>query len=457
MGNHEVRISLLEQPMPTASVEHPLPVPPSRFALLVPLFARLPVFLLAIIIAAGGAVRLHYFNPSLARTPDEFTYTRQALIERALGPAGFRLLGQEFYRNPPMVSRYPSPARFGFISLVVASMRITGENSPLAGAYISLLASLLTLILIAYTAYRFLSPAVAVVATLFYAVFPFDLTIYRRAWEEAIIALLAMATLTLAAWIPSLRGSRFYAFLTAFTALGLLCFATKENSAIVFLLSAAGLVMQFYLRRNRRAAVLTACCALAAVVAYTAILAWLFGGFMRSMNLVIEYIHYSGINPYSVQFDSGPIWMFPAAFFRASPFLFVASLVGFAVAIYRAIRARSLPEEGLPLGVALITATMVLLQLVTHRYSFRYAAPIFGPACLLAGIGADAVLPRLHRILAPFGRYTAWAVVGFAIAVAALRDFNVARDRFLLPAMQDLAMRPILGVPPAPVPPDYSR
>ena len=85
---------------------------------------------------------------------------------------------------------------------------------------------------------------------------------------------------------------------------------------------------------------------------------------------------------------------------------------------------------------------MLLIQLVTQRYGFRYTAPVFGPICLLAGMGVDAVLPALQRLLAPLGRATAWAILGFAISVAAFRDFTVARDRFLLPELQDLRSPP---------------
>ena len=59
-------------------------------------------------------------------------------------------------------------------------MRLTGDTSVLSGAHLSLVLDLASLFLLALAAYRFLSPTVAVVATLFYAVLPFDLTVFRR-------------------------------------------------------------------------------------------------------------------------------------------------------------------------------------------------------------------------------------------------------------------------------------
>jgi hypothetical protein len=412
--------------------------------------------LLAIVVI-GGALRIHYFNPYLIRTPDERTYTRQANIVLVQGIAGFRFLGQEFAQNPPLVSRFPSPARVGYITLLAAFMRFTGDASILTGAHLSIVCSVATLLFIAFTAYRFLSSTVAIVATLFYAVFPFDLTVFRRTWQESFIAMLTIAILAAAVLIARTHSVRQLAGLLAFAFLGVLAITAKENSAIAFLLCAAGLTLHFIRKRDRRAAILTASFAAAAVLACVLILAALFGGFVNSFILLREYAHYSGINPYSAQFDTGPVWMFPAGLFRASPFLFLAALVGFIVVLYRGCRTQVLSNAGLPLGIALITAFMLLIQILTHRYNFRYTAPVFGPICLLAGIGIDAILPSLHKLLAPLGRAITWCILGFSISIAALRDFNFARDNFLLPELQDLALRPVLSVPPAPVPPDYPR
>jgi hypothetical protein len=418
---------------------------------------RLSILLLVVEILLGIAIRIHFFDPGIARSPDERTYTRQANIVLAQGTAGFHFLGQELAQNPPLVSRYPSPLRVGYITLLVAFMRITGDNSILAGAQLSIAFSIASLFLIALTGYRFLSPTVAVVATLFYAVFPFDLTIYRRTWQESLISLLTVSFLALATLIARTGSARRLAFLIAFALLGVLALTTKENSGIAFMLCAAGLTLYFLLQGNRRAAILTAASAAVAAAAYALILASLFGGAVNTFILLRESVHFSGINPYSVQFDSGPIWMFPAALLRTSPFLFLAALAGFAAVVYHAYRSRLLVHHGLSLGIALITASMIMIQLVTQRYSFRYTAPVFGPICLLAGMGVDSVLPTLQRLLAPLGRATAWAILGFAISVAAFRDFTVARDRFLLPELQDLALRPVLGVLRAPIPPGYPR
>jgi tetratricopeptide (TPR) repeat protein len=87
-------------------------------------------------------------------------------------------------------------------------MRLTGDTSILAGAHLSLACGLASLLLLTFLAYRLLSPTVAIVATLFYTVLPFDLTIFRRTWQESFIVLLSLALIALAACIARAPAGR---------------------------------------------------------------------------------------------------------------------------------------------------------------------------------------------------------------------------------------------------------
>jgi hypothetical protein len=418
---------------------------------------RFPLLLLLAIVVFGIALRVHFFSPGLARTPDERTYTRQANVLLARGAAGFRFLDREFANHPDVFSFQPSPTHAGYLALLALTMRLTGDTSVLAGAHLSLVCDLASLLLLALTAYRFLSPTVAIMATLFYAVLPFDVTVFRRTWQESFIALLSVAFLTLAAAIARPHAGRRVAYLAAFTILGVLALSTKPNSGIAFLLCAGGLTLHLLLQRRREAAVVVACCTAVAVLVDVTVLAALFGSLSRYLTLERAFLHFSAINPYDLQFAAGPAWMYPAAFFRVCPVVVLGALTGLAVTLRRALRTRALADGGLALGVSLLCLLMVLVPLVAGRYNFRYAAPAYGPICLLAGIGIEAILPLLHTVLAPLGRSLAWAILGFAIAVAALRDLDTARQLFLVPEVQDLALRPVYGVPPLPLPSDSLR
>ncbi len=196
-----------------------------------------------------------------------------------------------------------------------------------------------------------------------------------------------------------------------------------------------------------------------------AVLSWIHGGLHQMIVVERELAKYSGlnpsnpqgINPYDIQYDTGPAWMFPAAFFRTSPVVVLAALTGALTAIYRWVRARSFGRLDLTLGLTLISFCMPLIQVAMQRDNFRYTAPVYGTICMLAGLGVGVILPLLFRLVIPLGRQAAWAILGFVLVVAALRDFNYASDKFLATGFQDLALRPVLGVPPLPAPAESLR
>jgi len=420
-------------------------------------FLRPSFLLLVAIVLLGTSIRLYFFNPGIARSPDERTYTLQANVLLSQGYAGLTALGQDLLRDPVHVALAPSPSRVGYLTLLAAWMRLAGDTTPLAGAQFSLLCSLAALVLIAFIAVRALSPSAAVVATLLYAVFPFELTTYRRAWQDSFIALIALVVVAVALFIARTRPLRSGVGFVCFLILGVLSITTKENLGIYYMLCAAGLALHFILKRDRRSAILTACCATAAGIISLAIFASIFGGISGYIALEHAFIHYTHLGIYDLQFNNGPAWMYPAGFLRACPIQVLAALGGIAVAFFRVLRSRSVSRAGFGIGISLLSLCMIAMQFATTSYNFRYAAPIYGLMCLLGGMGIEAILPRLIHQLSPLGRPAALAILAFALAVAALRDFNYARDKFLLPGHQDLALRVVLGVAPLPVRPGYPR
>lgn len=393
----------------------------------------------------------------MARSPDEQTYTRQANIIVENGFAGFTQLSDELAADPVHVGQYPSPLRAGYLGLLVGYMNLTDERSVLAGAQLSLLCGLLSLPLLALLARRALSPLCATLATLFYAVLPFELTTSRRAWQDSVISFLAIVILALAfeivrnpAW---LRIPKF----AAFVLFGILAATIKENLLILFVLCGAGVIAVLLAQRQRGLALVAAICTAAATLLGFVVLASIFGGPARFVALERLAIQFSAAGVYDLQFSTGPAWMFPAGLLRASPAVSVGALVGAIVAVSRAWRGRSIAAAGVPFALALISCAMLLVQIASKRYDFRYTAPADGAICLLAAFGASRSLQWLDEMLIPLGRIAAWAILAFAIAVAALRDINFARDVLLNTGMQDLALRPVLGIPPVQVSQDLKQ
>ncbi len=406
-------------------------------------------WLIFIIVCAGILLRLSFFEPEIARSPDERTYTRQANVLLDQGASGLRMLGEELVRNPMEVGMAPSPVRVGYLGLLAGYMDITGDRTILAGARLSLLASIATLILVAFATCRHLSPIAAVIAVLFYAVLPFELMTGRRAWQEAVISLLATALLALAIELPGLRGLPRLCAYFAFIIAGVLSLSTKENIGIAFLLCTTGLLGAAILRKDRFTVVGAAVSLGAAMMVTAAILATLFGSLGKYVTLQRIAEKVSAVNVYDQTYSVGPAWMLPAAIVRVCPLVAVGALAGMTIAIYHAVKARSLSEAGLPFALAGYCIVLLLAQVVSQRMNLRYTAPIYSSLCMLAGAGCGWITVQLHRMMRPLGSPLAWGILSVVLGVAALRDVNFARYYLLNTGMQDLALRPVLGEPPA--------
>ncbi|MGO4209608.1 hypothetical protein AB4Y89_18280 [Terriglobus sp. 2YAB30_2] len=406
-------------------------------------------WLIFVIVCAGILLRVSSFEPGIARSPDERTYTRQANVLLEQGFSGLRMLGGELVRNPMEVGMAPSPVRVGYLGILAGYMGITGNRTVLAGAQVSLLASIATLILVAFATCRNLSPTAAVIAVLFYAVLPFELMTGRRAWQEAIISLLATILLVLAVELPRLRGLPRLCAYVAFIIGGVLSLTTKENIGIAFLLCTMGLLGAAILRKDRATVVGTAVSLGAAMMVTAAILASIFGGLGKYMALQRIAENVSAMNVYDQTYSVGPAWMLPAAIVRVCPLVALGALAGMVIAIYRAVTFRSLSAAGLPLVLAGYCIVLLLAQIVSERMNLRYTAPIYSALCTLSGAGCGWITVQLHRMMRPLGSPLAWGILSVVLGVAALRDVNFARDSLLNTGMQDLALRPVLGEPPA--------
>jgi hypothetical protein len=406
-------------------------------------------WLIFVTVCAGILLRLSFFEPEIARSPDERTYTRQANVLLEQGVSGLRMLGEELARNPTEVGMAPSPVRVGYLGILAGYMGITGDRTILAGAQLSLLASIATLILVAFATCRHLSPTAAVIAVLFYAVLPFELMTGRRAWQEAVISLLATALIVLAIELPKMHGlPRLGAYL-AFIIGGVLSLTTKENIGIAFLLCTTGILGAAILRKDRATAIGAAVSLGAAMMVTAAILATLFGSLGKYVALQRIAENVSAMNVYDQTYSVGPAWMLPAAIVRVCPLVAIGALAGMTIAINRAVKSRSLSEAGLPFALAGYCIAFLLLQIVSERMNLRYTAPIYSALCMLAGAGCGWITVQLHRAMRPLGGLFAWTILSVVLGVAALRDVNFARDYLLNTGMQDLALRPVLGEPPA--------
>lgn len=403
--------------------------------------------LVVALLVAGSLLRIHFFAPTMQRSPDEFTFTRQANLLLSLGSPAVRLLGSELLARPEVMALQPSPARVGYLGVLAAFMRITHDRTVLAGARLSLLCSIGTIIALAGFAYRRFSPQIAALATLFYAVLPFDLVVSRRAWQDSFIAWMALLVLiTAVALVRST--SRWTALqLAAFTLLGVACITTKANLAGIYFLCAAGVAFHLFRQHRNRAAALV-CAAGGTACALSALLvSELFGSLHQCLLIVRAVNRYAFSGIYDAQYNSGSLWMFAAGFLRACPLVICAAIAGTLLVLLRLLRTRG-TRLGLSAAIAALAWSIPIAQAATRHYDYRYTAPAYSFLCLLAAIGIAEIIPSFQRALPSLSPSIVPAALAACMAIAALRDVDFATSQFLDTAMQDLSLRMVLGLPP---------
>src|SRR5258708_647118 len=115
---------------------------------------------LALIVALGAAVRIPNLSRVQLRSPDEHVYANRAIAVLEQGPfEGTRTAVEAHLLGKRWVS--PPPTRVGYAWLVAASMALTGARDERAGSYVSLIASLLTLVVAAGIGLHFFDEWVA--------------------------------------------------------------------------------------------------------------------------------------------------------------------------------------------------------------------------------------------------------------------------------------------------------
>ena len=406
------------------------------------------ICLLAILIFGIG-VRFALLPGTLTRTPDERVYAHQASVVQAQGPTGFTTLAADLQRDPAATALYPSPLRAGWIALLAGASSWIGEDPMTAGSVLSFLSSAISLLLLAWVGLRFFNAVTACAATLLLAVFPFDLVIYQRAWQESFCSLLGLGTVAVVLYVAGSPGTKRWWWPGALWMAGLLAFTVKENCAVLFVMCGAGLALSFWMRGQRRDAVQVAAAMVCAAVASLIVLSVLFGGPAHYVALYRTFARFRPMNAYIAQYESGPAWMNLAGLWHASWVLCAAVAAGL---VYRCILAwREREASSVVLAVAYAGVVFFVLALpATLALNFRFDAPAFAVLCLLAGTAFNDFVRLLQSWTGTQGRRLALGLCGLVWTLGAARDLHVAHEDFLQRQIPDLAVRMVLGLGPAP-------
>jgi hypothetical protein len=202
-------------------------------------------------------------------------------------------------------------------------MWITGKSDQNAGAWLSCLASVVGLVLISLTGARFFHPWIGVLSIFLLAVFPPDLVLARRTWQDAVVNCFGALLLYCALRIGS-RAAPGWVYVV-FVFAGSAFLLVKETSLPIYGLSGCWVVV----RLRSRSAWLVAASAAGAALSF-AFLASALGGWNVLWNILAGLGPANAANPYALAYATGPGYWLLTAFWLSSPFSVTLAVAGLA-------------------------------------------------------------------------------------------------------------------------------
>lgn len=389
---------------------------------------------MAALVCIGAALRLGNMDNVGSRTPDERVYTYQAKIWLQSGPAGIRSMVAE-YKADPEIRNYPPPTRLGMIRLVAAAMRWTGRRDEGVGADISCAASIGSLLVLALIGVRFLPPPAAVAAIVFYSVFPCELAIARRTWTDALVELAGLLLVWIVCEIA--RGPVSRLLYPLFALVGSAGILVKESMPVPFGLCALWILWLLAARREWQNALIL----IGATAAGTCVSLWWLSGQVGSLadyfGIVVGIPGANAANPYALEYASGPPYLLLRAFWIVAPVVSLLSLAGL-------LAAWKLRERPLTWLASFTVAYVAIAMAMPHFLNLRYVGNVFGPFCLLAGLG-------VWYLVSVAGQWLELAdprpVAGLAIALiigSAVTDYGYFRRVFVRDTTVDLSIKMLM-------------
>ncbi len=397
----------------------------------------------------GAVLRVANLSNVSSRSPDERVYTIQAKILLQRGQAGLRSMIAEFQQDR-IARLYPPPTRLGYVWPLAAAMGLTGRLDESVGAYLSCVASIGSLFILAMIGVCFFPSWAAFFALLFFAVSPMELAVSRRAWPDSLLEFLGFSLVYVAAEITRDSSRRIWYLL--FVVLGSLGIAVKEAGAVGYGLCAIWVLWVLLIQRREwvNGALLTAggLAGLAITIAWLAISA---GGLSIFAKIVTSIPSSNAGNPYAIEYQSGPGYLLLRALETMSPVTAILGLVGCGVLVFshRKVNLLHVPAEAANWQVIgwialFIAAYLALPMVLPHWLNLRYISVLFGPIYLIAGLGLWYCASLCWNRLKTFDRKVFAVLIITALSIGAVADYDRFRRFFVRDALQDLSVNVLL-------------
>ena len=403
------------------------------------------ILILAVLVT-GASLRLSNLNNTFVRTVDETTYTNQATQIAEYGYESIKILIRQYNANPGLWI-YPAPIRIGYIVPVAAVMKATNAfGNVKIGAYFSCAFSIIGLLILVVTGLRFFNPYITLFGLIFLSVSPMDLTIARRAWQDAMLGTLAALLIYITCEIT--RSKRNVLWYTLFVLLGSYCILIKESGTAIYALCILWALSVLFMKKRFMpdGVFLIVACAAGAAISIT-VLAYSVGGFSIILETLKHHIASIPYNKYAAAYQSGPWYNLLLGLWVLNPVNFCLCIVGIAVTLFRGAFGRK--ETGVKnyynrpavLGMIFFMLTFLILTILApHCQNLRYLSVLYGLFYLMAGLGLWQLLLSCKGMKNKAYLFIISALICGAIIITALSDYHTFKKLLAKTDMFDLAV-----------------
>lgn len=334
----------------------------------------------------------------------------------------------------------PPPTRLGYVWLIAANSALTGVTGERAGALVSFVASVATLIVTAFIGLRFFNEWSAVLGVWFLAMFPLDLVLACRCWQDGLMELAGALILYLAMRSYNSRGEWWPPIALAFA--GSLGVLIKETFILLYVpCLAVALWTALSPRRDWRKLFYVATASVLGAAFCIAILVRCTGGLGTAMYIVQTTAARHAIHPYTLATSAGPGYRLLAALYASSPVIALLAACGILLTVFR-------PRESpaLRLLAGMVAGFAGVFMAVPHWLNLRFISPIYAPICLFAGLALYRWLLFARHTLPPLAFRCLAAVTIIVVAVQLVADDRRMSSRFIRGGANDLSVGLVLGI-----------
>jgi hypothetical protein len=360
------------------------------------------------------------------------------------GTQGAHMLVQSYNRDKQQWI-YPPPIRLGYIYLVAAVMKLSGASPERAAVSVSSIFSVMGFFVVALLGLRFFDRWAVLVGLALLSVSPIDLAIARRAWQDSVWGCIGVFFFYLC--MEASVSSRPKLCRICFWVVAAYYLTIKESALLVYGVCTVWLVGSAWLReRSLQKCLRIALMSVVVVAASFVVLAWYSGGAFPAVEAIQHSVQSRAWNEYAHLYQRGPWHSFLTAFWMMSPITTLFCIVGIATVTWsRNLRpvASGLGTRQRQIGWAMVylIGTLVFAMTVAPDCkNLRYTTILFGPICLLAGLGIVRLLTLAKYDLGISGYRSALCGVVILLGLTGLTDYRRFKRVFVQYALDDLAI-----------------